>query len=215
MEMSEFLERAVNEAAEEELTVQKAVVESLAADKAEQDERIDALEGANERLQAESKRLQGENERLQAENGQLQAAVESLRRQLEEVQLSLAKAGDRLAANTEGELSNQVTLLERNHELDDRFVGETRDHVLEVIYEAREAAEKEGRIRRAQLLESVILANTPAGVLSKRRAELQKLFNDNGNILSGPVISRLEQDGIAHKHGEDYLLPSEIIKRNY
>ena len=42
MEMSEFLNRAPAEEtpAAEELDVQKAVVESLAADKAEQDERI-------------------------------------------------------------------------------------------------------------------------------------------------------------------------------
>ncbi len=208
MEMSEFLERAASEAANEELDVQKAVVESLAADKAEQDERIGALQAENERLQAE----QG---RLQAENSQLQGTIAGLEQQIEALQRSLAKVGDQLAANTEGELSNQVTLLERNPEIDDRFVGETRDHVLEVIAEARDEAEKAGRIRRAQLLESVIVANTPVGNLSQRRAELQKFFHDNGNILSGPVISRLEQDGIAHKHGEDYLLPSEIIQRTY
>ena len=71
MEMSEFLERAASEAANEELDVQKAVVESLAADKAEQDERIGALQAENERLQA----VQG---RLQAENSQLQGTIAGL-----------------------------------------------------------------------------------------------------------------------------------------
>ncbi|MGN0833815.1 MAG: hypothetical protein ACI4RD_09250 [Kiritimatiellia bacterium] len=222
MEMSEFLARDSAVSADEELTVQKAVVESLAADKVEQDERIRALQVENDRQKAVVEALtadkaeQGERIRaLQAENDRLKGTVADLRQQLEALQLSLAKAGDRLAANAEGEYSNQVTLLERNHEIGDRFVGETRDHVLEVIQEARDAAEQAGRIRRAQLLESVIVANTPTGNLSKRREALQKLFSDNGNILSGPVISQLEQDGIAHKHGEDYLLPAEIIQRTY
>ena len=51
--------------------------------------------------------------------------------------------------------------------------------------------------------------------LLKRRQALQKLFNDNGNILTGLVIEQLEKDGISHKNGETYLLPVEIIKRTY
>ena len=76
-------------------------------------------------------------------------------------------------------------------------------------------AEKEGRLRHAQLLESVLLANQPVGNLEKKRKALEKFFNDNGNILSGPVIQELEKCGISHKKGEEYLLPSEIIKRTY
>ena len=55
MEMSEFLNRApVKETpVVEELDVQKAVVESLAADKAEQDERIVALQKENYALKSE------------------------------------------------------------------------------------------------------------------------------------------------------------------
>jgi hypothetical protein len=106
-------------------------------------------------------------------------------------------------------------LLERNIECEDRFPGETYDHVLEVLREARDKAEAEGRTRRAQLLESVLVANEPNGTLAKKRAELEKLFNDNANVISGVVISELEKLGISHKHGEEYLLPSEIIKRTY
>ena len=42
-----------------------------------------------------------------------------------------------------------------------------------------------------------------------------KLFADNGNIVSGPVIAELEKMGISHKNGDEYLLPAEIINRNY
>ena len=196
MEMSEFLNRAPSEETPvaEELDVQKAVVESLAADKAEQDERIVAL---------------------QKENYALKSEVSSLRSSLEEAKAALAKVGDVLAQNAETEASSKIALLDRDPELNDRFPGETRDHVLEVIREAREAAEKDGRIRRAQLLESVLVANEPVGNLAEKRAALEKFFNDNANIMSGPVIAQLEKCGISHKNGETYLLPGEILKRTY
>ena len=197
MEMSEVLNRAPAEEetpVAEELDVQKAVVESLAADKAEQDERIVAL---------------------QKENYLLQSQVSSLKSSLEEAKAALAKVGDVLAQNAETTDSSKVALLDRDPELNDRFPGETRDHVLEVIREARDAAEKDGRLRRAQVLESVLVANEPTGNLSEKRAALEKFFNENGNIMSGPVIAQLEKCGISHKNGETYLLPGEILKRTY
>ena len=198
MDMNEFLDHATAAAPEvpavEELDVQKAVVESLAADKAEQDERIVAL---------------------QKENYLLKSQVSVLKSSLEEAKASLAKVGDVLAANAETEASNKVALIDRDPELNDRFPGETHDHVLEVIREAQDAAEKDGRIRRAQVLESVLVANEPVGKLAEKRAALEKFFNDNANIMSGPVIAQLEKLGISHKNGEEYLLPSEILKRTY
>ena len=196
MDMNEFLNRApVSEVpAEEELDVQKAVVESLAADKAEQDERIVAL---------------------QKENAALKSEIATLKSQAEEMKSALANVGDVLARNAETECSSKIALLDRDPELNDRFPGETRDHVLEVIREAREAAEKDGRLRRAQVLESVLVVNEPVGNLQKKRAALEKFFNDNANIMSGPVIAELEKCGIFHKNGETYLLPGEILKRTY
>ena len=196
MEMNEFLNRASAEEAPvaEELDVQKAVVESLAADKVEQNERIVAL---------------------QKENYTLKSEVSSLKSSLDEAKAALAKVGDVLTQNAETEVSSKIALLDRDPELNDRFPGETHDHVLEVIREARDAAEKDGRLRRAQVLESVLVANEPTGNLAEKRAALEKFFNENGNIMSGPVISQLEKCGISHKNGETYLLPGEILKRTY
>ena len=202
MEMSEFLNRPAEEVpAAEELDVQKAVVESLAADKAEQDERIGLLTK--------------ENASLKSQISNLKSQISNYGSQIEEMRAALAKVGDVLAANAEGEASNKVALLDRDPDLNDRFPGETRDHVLEVIREARDAAEKEGRIRRAQVLESVLVANVPLGNLAKKREALKKFFAENANILSGTVITELEKCGISHKNGEQYLLPDEIIKRTY
>lgn len=184
----------VNESNSEELDVQKAVVESLAADKAEQEEQIKLLKKTNNEL------------RIQ---------LIEFKEQLEKIRISLNNVGDILAKNTETELSNKIALLDYNTDIKDRFSGETRDQVLEAIRGARDEAEKEGRIRRAQLLEGVLVVNEPTGTLSKRREALEKFFQKNGNIISGAVIDELNRCGISYKNGNDYLLPSEIIKRTY
>jgi len=184
----------VEEFLQDDLDVQKAVVESLAADKAEQDEKLNVLV---------------------RENANLKSEIAKRDDQIAEMKKALENVGDVLAKNSEGSGSSKVALLDRDPELDDRFLGETRDHVLEAISEARMAAEKEGRLRRAQVIESVLVANEPVGTLAKKRAELEKVFADNANILSGPVIEELVKRGISHKNGEEYLLPGEILRRVY
>ena len=199
---------ATEENLNENIDVQKAVVESLAADKAEMSESILGLKQEQEKLTQENATLK---EQLAAQEKELQ----SLRTKLEEQAVELSKVSETLAKNSETALSNCVALLDRASELPDRFPGETREHVLEVIREARDRAEAEGRLRRGQILESVLLANESNGELKKKREELEKLFADNGNIVSGPVIEALTTMGLTHKNGEEYLLPSEIIKRSY
>ena len=195
----------------EELDVQKAVVESLAADKAVQDEEINKLKSENVFLRNQLEKKIKQIADLEAQKAQ----TDMIKAQISEMKLALEQVGDVLARNAEGEMSSKIALLERNIECDDRFPGETYDHVLEVLREARDKAEAEGRLRRAQLLESVLVVNEPNGMLAKKRAELEKLFNDNENILSGVVVGELQKLGISHKHGEKYLLPSEIINRTY
>lgn len=177
-----------------ELDVQKAVVESLAADKAIRDEEI---------------------AKLRRENYALKAEISSLKAKIDDMKSALSKVGDTLARNTEIPISNKVALLDRSMEISDRFEGETRDQVIEALRESRDAAEKEGRVRRAQLLESVLVENEPSGNLEKKRKALEKFFEENENILTGTVIAELQKCGITHKKGEEYLLPREIINRTY
>ena len=190
------------------IDVQKAVVESLAADKAEQAETIAAL-------RAENAELRKNILELKKEAAALAERAEAVKRQMSEQKSALEKVGDVLAINADNGLSNKVSLLDRDIDVPDRFVGETRDHVIEVVREARDKAEAEGRLRRAQVLEGVLAANEPEGTLAKKRAALEKLFAENGSIVSGPVIEQLEKMGISHKNGDEYLLPAEIINRNY
>jgi chromosome segregation ATPase len=197
----ESVELSEQEDVEVELDVQKAVVESLAADKAEQDEHIDRLENDKAALTSEVERLKKELTDTKAE--------------LEKVKAELNKAVDLISIDDKSDSSNTVSLLERNIEMPDRFAGETRDHVLEAVKEKRDRAEQEGRIRCVQLMEAVMVVNEPSGELQKKRAALVKFFNENQDILSGTVIAELEKYGISYKKGEEYLLPEEIIRRTY
>ena len=201
-------EEVAEEATADSIDVQKAVVESLAADKAEQAETISAL-------RAENAELKKNIEELKKSIAELTDRAEAAKKQMLDQKVALEKVGDVLATNADNGLSNKVALLDRDIDVPDRFTGETRDHVIEVVREARDKAEAEGRLRRAQVLEGVLAANEPEGTLAKKRASLEKLFADNGNLVSGPVIAELEKMGISHKNGEEYLLPAEIVKRNY
>ena len=209
MKIEEFLdagdgEESVAESDEvsaEALDVQKAVVESLAADKVVRDEMI--------------KRLEEENGALRAELTSARARYDALVAQMGEMKKSLENVGEVLARNAEGDASTKIALLDRNMECDDRFPGESRDHVLEAIREVRDRDEAEGRNRRAQILEGVLAANEPNGTLARRRADLARIFEESGNVVSGPVLEELKKRGISHRHGEEYLLPSEILRRTY
>ena len=216
MEINEFLEAAeaaaeaaAAAAAEEtqELDVQKAVVEELAAEKAKLAEELAAMrrelalkDGINKAMEAQKAGLEAQVNALKAENSRLEAAIAELE----------MKSFDEQARNP-----NMLALLDREVELPDRFPGETRDHVIEVLREAKDKAEAEGRLRKAQLLEGVLIANEPTGNLQAKRATLEKFLEANHNVINGTVINELDKYGIKYKDGDKYLLISEILQRTY
>ncbi len=223
IEISEKEETVENEQTEEiaeefdgseNIDVQKAVVESLAADKAVLDCELDKLKTTLTEKDTQLSVKDSEIDSLKAELSKKDFEIAFLK-------VELAKKESELAKNFEKQLNaqernpNALALLDREIELPDRFSGETRDHVLEVIKEARDKSESEGRRRRAQVLESVLVANEPNGTLAERRLELERVFAENNNIISGIVIEKLNEFSIAHKEGEEYLLASEIILRNF
>ena len=198
----------------ENIDVQKAVVESLAADKAALDCELENLKTS---LAEKDTQLASRNSEIDS----LKAELSKKDFEISFLKVELAKRDSELAKNLKKQLDvqarnpNALALLDREVELPDRFPSETRDHGLEVIKEARDKSEFEGRRRRAQILESVLVANEPNGTLAERRSSLEKVFSENNNIISGTVIEKLNDLSIAHKEGEEYLLASEIILRNF
>lgn len=202
------------EAQPEEVDVQKQVIEDLAAEKTLIAEKLS-------NLMSDYLKVKKQCEDALRELDTKKAEVYSLKSEMEKAKSENNALSSQIAAmqNKEMDLQernpNSLALLDRDIELPDRFPGETRDHVLEVIAEARDKAEADGRVRRAQVLESVLVANEPNGTLAQRRQNLEKLFSDNGNIVNGPVLEELSRFEIPHKNGEQYLLPEEILKRTY
>lgn len=221
MNVEEFLEAKERDGEDDEaidsgneLDVQKVVVEELAADKAKLDLQIAELTkriGKLEKDLAEARLL---NEGLSAKNGELAGKLAGAESSIKNLESRMAELQE-LEFDRQQRNPNALALLDRDMDLPDRFPGETRDHVIEVIREARDMAEADGRIRRAQVLEGVLVANEPNGNLAQKRAELEKLFKDNCNIISGTVMEELEKRGIQYKNGEEYLLVTEIMKRTY
>jgi len=197
-----------------ELDVQKAVVESLAEDKVKMEHEIESLKDAIAKKEAEIEVL---NKKVEEAEAKLNKASEDL----EEEKKKTSRLENEISNRIERELDTQernpnaLALRDRNIEIQDRFPGETRDQVIEALKEARDKAEADGKIRRAQLIESVLVENEPNGTLAKKREELEKLFADNSNLVTGAVIEELKRLGIRYKDGENYLMPSEIIKREY
>lgn len=195
------------EAPAEELDVQKVVVEELAAEKARMAEEMAELKRNLALSEGIAKATKAQKENLEAQVGTLKARIAELERQLADEQLKTLDVQERNP--------NALALLDRDVELPDRFPGETRDHVIDVIRAAKVEAEQAGRLRKAQLLEGVLVANEPSGNLQKKRAALEKFLEENHNVLTGAVINELDKYGIKYKDGEKYLLISEIINRNY
>ena len=244
MNFEEFLQPRENAApnragipsiSKEEVDIQKVVVEDLAAEKAELEEEMDNLRDKNVELEKRIQELEAavaerDKNISDCENSIVDRDAEicSLRKQVEECEKSAADSRAQLE-RVQAELAetqakemdlqernpNALALLDRDVDLPDRFPGETRDQVLAVVREARDKAEAEGRIRRAQVLEGVLVSNEPNGNLAKKRAALEKFFADNGNIITGKVMEALDKSGIPYKKGEEYLMPAEILLKTY
>lgn len=204
-----------------ELDIQKAVVEDFAAEKVELVAKNDHLaarlvesEQVNQELQRQIAALK---EEIAAKDGQIAAAapsLEAMRRQLDEAKAQIAAAWNKFEDDTVRN-PNAIALLDRDGEMPDRFIGETRDLILEIVKQARDAAEQANQARRIQLLESVLVANEPNGTRAKRREEVEKLLKDNGYLINAAVIEKLKQFGLTHKNGATYLTASEIIEFNF
>lgn len=215
----EFIEKA-NEAPEEvpetteeidnsdvQLDIQKAVVEELAAEKVNMAEEIAEARRTIALKDGIIKATQAQKDNLEAQVSLLKAKIAELEGQVAELEL---KEIDTAMRNP-----NALALLDRDVELPDRFPGETRDHVIDAVKIAKEQADKDGRRRRSQLLEGVLLANESSGNLARKRTALEKFLEENHNVLTGTVIKELDKYGIKYKDGDKYLLISEIINNNY
>ena len=224
IEMNEFLNVAAeNEEAQTaaepvvenvDLAVQQEVVADLAAEKAEVSEELAEARKELELRAAILKATEAQKFNLERQVKELKADVEAHRAEIRALKTQIAQL-ETQEFDSQPRNPNSLAILDRDVEVPDRFPGETRDHVIDAIREAKDKAEAEGRLRRAQVLESVLVANEPTGNLQKKRSALEKFLQENHNVLTGPVINELDKYGIKYKDGDKLLLISEIITRTY
>jgi chromosome segregation ATPase len=205
----------------EEVDVQKVVVEELASEKIALEDKLSAVSDELSSVKKEKEILQSQVSEKSSEIEKLSVELSAALLKIEELKSEIAKIGTLLSEQEEkgyeeqSRKPNQLALLDRDVEVPDRFAGETRDHVIEVLRDARDKAEKEGRVRLAQVLEGVLVNNEPNGLLAGKRKYLQDIFSENMHIVNGVVIEKLNEMNISYKKGEDFLSPDEILKRNF
>lgn len=212
--VSEEESSAVADGQPEEVEVQKAVVEALAVEKVNLESEIASLEKALACAEAKIAAIEKEAEEKRTEISKLSGLADEYKRKYKEEKAAREKAESK-EYDLQERNPNFIALLDRDVEIPDKFPGETRDHVIDVVEEAWKKAEKEGRTRLAQVLEGVLAANERNGTLDKKREELEKIFSSNMNIINGEVVAALQKMGLSHRKGDEYLSPAEIMARNF
>lgn len=196
-------ERAAFEAREaalrEELDAQKAACESLAVDLARLREERDALCVDNEALEEANRRLSADLAAAQAKPPEVRPDPEALAEKDREI--------DRLKAlllDAQRATRLHDALLDAPVPFSEKFPGEVREHVVEALAAANEAAEAGGRDRRARILEAVLGANPPSGELESRRAAVKQIVKDAGASLDHAALAALERLGFRYVSGNKH-----------
>ena len=130
------------------------------------------------------------------EIGNLQDESAAKDREIERLQTLLAEA-------QRTSLSSSV-LLEKPDGISEKFTGEVREHLLETLADAQDAADAGGRDRRARILEAILCANSRAGELARRRDAVKQIMKDAGAFIDDSTIAALEKLGFRYISGSNH-----------
>lgn len=173
------------------LEEKEAALVLIAEEKAATDEtasellhRLDSEREAHNKTRKELSRIQGECARLEGE----------LRKAAKNAPVS-ASSADAPTARDEGSKPTRG-LLEGCSAVMEVFEGELREQVLASLTDARDAACRSGRERRAYILDRVLSENHLSGELDRRRAEVKQILKDAGSFADASTLSALERIGI-------------------
>ncbi|MGN0845922.1 MAG: hypothetical protein ACI4RA_00890 [Kiritimatiellia bacterium] len=181
----------------EELEAQTAASESLATDLAALRQEFEALRRDLEACRVDCDVLEGEKARLEGElaaarNAPPQtvpdvAALAQKDQEIERLQALLVEA--------QRDVRLHGALLDMPEPFSERFPGEVREHIIETLAAANEAAEAGGRDRRARILEAVLGANPASGELDQRRGRVRQIIKNAGFTLDHAALAELEKLG--------------------
>lgn len=196
-------ERAAFQAREaelrDELDAQKAACESLAVDLARLREELDACRVDCEALEAANRRLEADLQAERTKPPEIRPDPEALAERDREIERLKA-----LLLEAQRDTRLHDSLLDAPMPFSEKFPGEVREHVVEALAAANEAAEAGGRDRRARILEAVLGANPPTGELESRREAVKQIVKDAGSKLSPSALAQLEKLGFRYVSGNKH-----------
>lgn len=196
-------ERAASQAREaelrDELDAQKAACESLAVDLARLREELDARRVDCETLEEANRRLEADLKVERAKPPEIRPDPEALAERDREIERLKA-----LLLEAQRDTRLHDSLLDAPVPFSEKFPGEVREHVVEALAAANEAAEAGGRDRRARILEAVLGANPPTGELESRREAVKQIFKEAGSKLSPAALAQLEKLGFRYVSGNKH-----------
>jgi chromosome segregation ATPase len=212
---------------EEELEIQKAAAEEVAAEylatrnrATEAEEKVAILEKnidevkknlseENFSLQKEIEQLKIDLEAAQKKASEIDPAViqelETLKKELDIVNQQKTNLEERLNIAEQTSLSSSV-LLDKptTFSITEKFPGEIREHLLTALAESMRSADQSGKERRAKILEAILYTNPDSGELALRRNEVTNIMKDAGATIGEESIKRLEKMGFRFISGNKH-----------
>jgi len=180
----------------EELAKDLATTEQVLADEKAAPKQDPALLNEVAAKTAEIDRLQGEAAAKDDEIGRIQSEIAAKDREIERLQTLLAEAQRTSLSST--------VLLEKPDGISEKFTGEVREHLLETLADAQDAADAGGRDRRARILEAILCANSRTGELARRRDAVKQIMKDAGSFIDDSTITALEKLGFRYISGSNH-----------
>ncbi len=196
-ERAEDVFAAERESLEVEIEKLNAVVEELAKDLAAAQQALEDEKAAKpppppspdpallEQIAAKDRELESLHDEAAAKD-----------REIERLQTLLAEAQRTSLSST--------VLLEKPDGISEKFTGEVREHLLETLADAQDAADAGGRDRRARILEAILCANSRTGELARRRDAVKQIMKDAGSFIDDSTITALEKLGFRYISGSNH-----------
>ena len=196
-ERAEDVFAAERESLEAEIEKLNAVVEELAKDLAAAQQALEDEKAAKpppppspdpallEQIAAKDRELESLHDEAAAKD-----------REIERLQTLLAEAQRTSLSST--------VLLEKPDGISEKFTGEVREHLLETLADAQDAADAGGRDRRARILEAILCANSRTGELARCRDAVKQIMKDAGSFIDDSTITALEKLGFRYISGSNH-----------
>jgi chromosome segregation ATPase len=196
-ERAEDVFAAERESLEAEIEKLNAVVEELAKDLAAAQQALEDEKAAKPPPPpspdpALLEQIAAKDRELESLHGE--AAAKD--REIERLQTLLAEAQRTSLSST--------VLLEKPDGISEKFTGEVREHLLETLADAQDAADAGGRDRRARILEAILYANSRTGELARRRDAVKQIMKDAGSSIDDSTITALKKLGFRYISGSNH-----------